>query len=204
MDQKKRMLSGKLYKVEGKALYEAHRKAKNLLDDFNGLRFEDWDRQGSILEDLFAAYGKRNMIVPPFQCDYGENIRIGDDFFANYNTIMLDVNTITIGNRVMFGPRVSLLTAAHPIDKGIRAELLEYGLAITIEDDVWLGGNVTVNPGVRIGEGSIIGSGSVVTKDVPKNVVAAGNPCKVLREITDKDRSYWQNLKDEYLGEMKE
>ena len=198
------MLSGKLYKVEGKALYEAHRKAKNLLDDFNALRFEDWNKQRPILKSLFGAFGARNMIVPPFQCDYGENIRIGDDFFANYNTIMLDVNTITIGNRVMFGPRVSLLTASHPIDKVIRGELLEYGLPITIEDDVWLGGNVTVNPGVRIGEGSIIGSGSVVTRDVPDNVVAAGNPCKVIREITDEDTAYWQKLKDEYLSDMKE
>lgn len=204
MDQKKRMLSGKLYKVEGKALYDAHKKAKNLLDDFNSLRFEHWDRQRTILEDLCASYGKRNMIVPPFQCDYGENIHIGDDFFANYNTIMLDVNTIKIGNRVMFGPRVSLLTASHPIDKAIRSELLEYGLPITIEDDVWLGGNVTVNPGITIGEGSIIGSGSVVTRDVPKNVVAAGNPCKVIRNITEEDKAYWQRLKEEYLADRKE
>jgi len=202
MDQKTRMLLGKLYKVEGKALHEAHKKAKNLLDDFNALRFEDWNKQETILKSLFSKYGKRNMIVPPFQCDYGENIQIGDDFFANYNTIMLDVNTITIGDRVMFGPRVSLLSAAHPIDRAIRAELLEYGLPITIEDDVWLGGSVTVNPGVRIGEGSIIGSGSVVTKDVPDNVVAAGNPCRVIRKITDEDRRYWQRLKDDYLKDM--
>ncbi len=200
MNQKKRMLSGKLYKVEGKELYEAHKKAKDLLDDFNSLRYEAWHKHKYILDELLGGYGERNMIVPPFRCDYGENIYIGNDFFANYDCIMLDVNTISIGDRVMFGPRVSLLTAAHPIDKVIRAELLEYGLAITIGDDAWLGGNVTVNPGVMIGEGSIIGSGSVVTKSIPPNVIAAGNPCKIIREITDKDKAYWQKLKAEYLA----
>lgn len=204
MNQKKRMLSGKLYKVEGKELHEAHKKAKDLLDDFNTLRYEEWGKHKIILDDLLGAYGTNNMIVPPFRCDYGENIYIGNEFFANYECIMLDVNTITIGDRVMFGPRVSLLTAAHPIDKAIRAELLEYGLSITIGDDVWLGGDVTVNPGVTIGEGSIIGSGSVVTKSIPPNVIAAGNPCKVLREITDKDQAYWQALKERYIEDSKE
>jgi len=116
---------------------------------------------------------------------------------------MLDVNTITIGNRVMFGPRVSLLTASHPIDKAIRSELLEYGLEITLEDDVWLGGDVTVNPGITIGEGSVIGSGSVVTKSMPPNVIAAGNPCRFIREITEEDKAYWQSLKDEYVAASK-
>lgn len=203
MNQKKRMISGKLYKVEGKELHEAHKKAKHLLDEFNAMKYEEWGKHKGILNDLFYAYGERNMIVPPFYCDYGENIHIGNDFFANYHCIILDVNTITIGNRVMFGPRVSLLTASHPIDKAIRSELLEYGLEITLEDDVWLGGDVTVNPGITIGEGSVIGSGSVVTKSMPPNVIAAGNPCRFIREITEEDKAYWQSLKDEYVAASK-
>ncbi|MFW6299145.1 MAG: sugar O-acetyltransferase, partial [Bacillota bacterium] len=114
----------------------------------------------------------------------------------------LDVNRIVIGDRVMFGPRVSLLTASHPIDKDVRSANLEYGLPITIGDDVWIGGSVTVNPGVTIGNNVVIGSGAVVTKDIPDGVIAAGNPCKVIRKITEEDKKYWEEQKALYEQEM--
>ncbi len=202
MSQKKRMLAGKLYKVEGETLYNAHKKSKRLLDAFNATEFEESDDRLAIITELFGSFGKRGFITPPFHCDYGMNISIGDDFFANYDCIFLDVNRIVIGDRVMFGPRVSLLTAAHPVDKAVRSAGLEYGLPIHIGDDVWLGGNVTVNPGVSIGDDVVIGSGSVVTKDIPTGVVAAGNPCRVIREITDEDKRYWEDQKALYEKDM--
>lgn len=198
MDQKDRMLSGELYKVEGETLYNAHKKSKRLLDAFNATHFEEKERRLEIIRDLFERFGERGFITPPFHCDYGMNISIGDDFYANYDCIFLDVNRITIGDRVLFGPRVSLLTAGHPIDKGVRSAWLEYGLPITIGDDVWFGGNVTVNPGVTIGSDVVIGSGSVITKDIPGGVIAAGNPCRVIRKITDEDKMYWERQKALY------
>ncbi|MFW5913822.1 MAG: sugar O-acetyltransferase [Bacillota bacterium] len=202
MDQKDRMLSGKLYKVEGKTLYDAHKKSKRLLDAFNTTKFEEKEKRLEIIHDLFERFGERGFITPPFHCDYGMNVSIGDDFYANYDCILLDVNRIVIGDRVMFGPRVSLLTASHPIDKEVRNAGLEFGLPITIGDDVWFGGNVTVNPGVTIGSNVVIGSGAVVTKDIPDNVLAAGNPCKVIRKITEEDKAYWEKKKAQYEEEM--
>lgn len=204
MDQKERMLSGKLYKVEGKTLYNAHKKSKRLLDAFNSTRFDEKEKRLEIIRDLFGHFGERGFITPPFHCDYGMNVSIGDDFYANYDCIFLDVNHIKIGDRVMFGPRTSLLTAGHPIDKDVRNAGLEYGLPITIGDDVWFGGSVTVNPGVTIGSDVVIGSGSMVTKDIPDGVIAAGNPCKVIRKITEKDKAYWKELKAQYDKDMEE
>lgn len=202
MDQKDRMLSGKLYKVEGETLYNAHKKSKRLLDAFNSTRFEEKEKRLGIIRDLFEHFGEGGFITPPFHCDYGMNISIGNDFYANYDCIFLDVNRITIGDRVLFGPRVSLLTAGHPIDKDVRSDWLEYGLPITIGDDVWFGGSVTVNPGVTIGSDVVIGSGSVVTKDIPGGVIAAGNPCKVIREINHEDKAYWERQKALYEKDM--
>lgn len=202
MDQKDRMLSGKLYKVEGETLYNAHKKSKRLLDAFNATRFEEKEKRLEIIRELFNRFGERGFITPPFHCDYGMNISIGDDFYANYDCIFLDVNRITIGDRVLFGPRVSLLTAGHPIDKDVRSAWLEYGQPITIGDDVWFGGNVTVNPGVSVGSDVVIGSGSVITKDIPGGVIAAGNPCRVIREITEDDKAYWEHQKALYEKAM--
>ena len=112
--------------------------------------------------------------------------------------MILDVNNVIIGNNVMFGPRVNIYTATHPIDKDVRNDFLEYGLPVIIKDNVWIGGNATINPGVTIEENTIIGSGSVVTKDIPDNVIAAGNPCKVIRKITALDKVYWETKKKEY------
>ncbi len=128
---------------------------------------------------------------PPFHCEYGSHISTGDNFYANTGCVMLDVAKITIGSNVLFGPHVYLLTAGHPIHPESRNSRYEYGIPITIGDNVWIGGNCTVLPGITIGNNVVIGAGSVVTKDIPDNVCAAGNPCKVIREITEADKPYY-------------
>ena len=133
--------------------------------------------------------GKEFYIEPPFHCDYGYNISIGQNFYSNYNCTILDCAQVTIGNNVLFGPNVSLFTAGDPIHPAPRNEGIEYAFPITIGNNVWIGGGVIVNPGITIGDNVVIGSGSVVTKDIPSNVIAVGNPCKVLKEITDEDRN---------------
>lgn len=154
-------------------------------------------KQAERLSAILGKVGKNPTILPPFRCDYGSNIEIGDNFYANYNFTVLDVAKVTIGNNVFVAPNVSIYTAGHPIHYAIRNTGYEYGIPIEIGDNVWLGGNVVICPGVKIGSGSVIGAGSVVLKDVPENVVAAGNPCKVIRKITDEDMKYY--FKDKVL-----
>ena len=124
--------------------------------------------------------------------------QLGESFYANYDCIILDVNKVIIGNNVFFGPRVCIYSAGHPIDANVRNMLFEFGKPIKIGNDVWIGGNTIINPGIIIGNNVVIGSGSVVTKNIPDNVIAVGNPCKVLRSITDEDKLYWENKKMEY------
>lgn len=141
------------------------------------------------------------MINKPFYCDYGCHISIGDNFYANFDCIFLDVNRITIGNNVFLAPRVSIYTAGHPIDKDVRNTGLEYGYEVKIGNDVWIGGNTVINPGVTIGDDVVIGSNSVVTKSIPSGVVAGGNPCRIIRKITEEDKLYWEKqAKDFYDG----
>ena len=135
------------------------------------------------LHELLGAVGKDTYIRPPFFCDYGYNITFGDNAFVNFNCVILDVVPVTIGNRVQIASAVQLLAADHPLDPEERASGHEFGRAITIEDDVWLGGGTIVCPGVTIGRASVIGAGSVVTRDIPPGVVAVGSPCKVLRKL---------------------
>ena len=140
---------------------------------------------------ILGKAGKTIHIEAPFHCDYGKNIEIGNNFFANYNCTILDVGKVVIGENVQFAPNVSIYTAGHPVHPDSRNSGYEYGIAITIGDNVWLGGNVVINPGVTIGNNVVIGSGSVVTKNIPDNMIAVGNPCKVIREITEDDRKYY-------------
>ena len=143
-----------------------------------------------MIKGFFAKTGENLSIQSPFYCDYGFNISIGEYFFSNYNLVILDIAPVKIGDNVMFGPNVSLYTAGHPIHPVSRNSGYEYGLPITIGDNVWLGGNVVVTPGVTIGENTVIGAGSVVVNDIPANVVAAGNPCRVVREIREEEIDY--------------
>lgn len=198
MTEKEKMLSGMLYNAFVEELKGDFMKAKRLVREYNQTREDERDRRKSIIKELFGGTGENFNVEPPFYCDYGCHIYIGENFFCNYQCIVLDVCKVTIGNNVLFGPRVSLFAAGHPIDPTVRTDGLEFGKPITIGDNVWVGGDTTINPGVTIGNNTVIGSGSVVTKDIPANVVAAGNPCRVLREITDNDKEYWENLRRQY------
>lgn len=149
---------------------------------------EELERQ---IRCIFGKTGKNCTVNPPFHCDYGFNIEVGDKFYANYNLTILDVGKVTIGNNVMIAPNVSIYTAGHPVHHDARNTMYEYGIAVTIGSDCWIGGNSVICPGVTIGKGTVIGAGSVVTKDIPANVIAAGNPCRVIRGITDEDRQYY-------------
>ena len=159
--------------------------------EFNNTNPREVKRLDELLRDILGKAGKNLAILQPFHCDYGKNIEVGDNFFANYNFTVLDVAKVSIGNNVFIAPNVSIYTAGHPVHFEMRNTMLEYGIPITIGDNCWIGGNVVICPGVNIGEGSVIGAGAVVTKDVPPNVIAAGNPCKVIREITDSDKKYY-------------
>ncbi len=154
---------------------------------------ESWklDELSKQLPDILGKVGKNCNIFPPFNCDYGINIEVGDNFFANYNFTVLDVGKVIIGDNVFIAPNVSLYTAGHPVHPKARNSMYEYGIPIKIGSNCWIGGSVTVCPGVSIGENTVIGAGSVVTKDIPSNVIAAGNPCRVIREITEEDIKYY-------------
>lgn len=196
MTERERMLSGQLYDAGDETLTAARDRAKRLTWRYHQLDPTDWDSRTQILQELLGHLGEDSWIEPPFRCDYGTQISIGDHFFANYDCIFLDVAPITIGNRVMFGPRVCLYTAGHPLDAATRNTGLEFGKPIAIGDDVWLGGNVVVLPGVTIGAGTVVAAGSVVRRDLPPHVLAAGNPCQVLRPITEADRLKWEAQKE--------
>ncbi len=200
MSQWDRMLSGKLYSclVKDEQREAMLQKKEEFMEAFNQTAFQDFKTREELVRKYFKKVGKDCIINKPFYCDYGCNITIGDGFYANYDCIFLDVNEIIIGNNVMLAPRVSIYTAGHPIDKGVRNQVLEYGYKVIIGDDVWIGGNTVINPGVTIGSNVVIGSGSVVTKDIPSGVVAAGNPCRVIRKITEEDKGYWEKQADDF------
>ncbi|MBW9169943.1 sugar O-acetyltransferase [Clostridium estertheticum] len=191
MNQKDRMLAGLPYKAWLDGLAEERMENKKKIYGYNHCLPDEYGKIDKLIRDILGKAGVDIHIEAPFNCDYGKNIEIGNCFFANYNCTILDVGKVIIGNNVQFAPNVSLYTAGHPIHPDSRNSGYEYGIGITIGDNVWLGGNVVVNPGVRIGNNVVIGSGSVVTKDIPDNVIAVGNPCKVIREITEEDRKYY-------------
>jgi len=184
MTEKEKMLSGKLYMASDPELSKERTNARRITRLFNQTTEEQSTCRVDLLKELFEKTGCNINIEPPFYCDYGYNISIGDNFYANFDCIILDVCRVKIGDNVLFGPRVSLYTAGHPIDATERNTLLEFGKSITIGNNVWIGGNVVINPGIIIGNNVTIGSGSVVTKNIPDNAIAAGNPCKVLRLLT--------------------
>lgn len=186
--EKEKMLSGKPYQAFGKELFTDRQNAKEILFAFNNLPPSKIKERQQLIKPLFGKTKGAFLIEPPFRCDYGYNIKIGKSFYSNYNLTILDAAMVNIGDHVLIGPNVSLITVNHPIDKDFRQKGYEICSPISIEDNVWIGANVIVNPGVTIGKNSVIGSGSIVTKTIPANVVAVGNPCKVLRNINDTDR----------------
>jgi maltose O-acetyltransferase len=178
------MLSGALYKGDDPDLIEGRRAAQRILEAFNATGADDDDRRQRLLRELLGSLGQGSVILPRFQCDYGTYISIGVNSFVNYDAILLDCAPITIGDHVSIGPRAQLVTALHPVDDHDARRLgWESARPIVIGNNVWMGAGVIVCPGVTIGDNSVIGAGSVVTKDVPAHVLAAGNPCRVIREI---------------------
>ncbi len=188
---KQQMIAGELHQPSGKELALDRQHAREQITLFNNLEPSKIKQRAQIIKSLFAKTTNRLYIEPPLRVDYGYNITIGDNFYANFNLTILDSAPVTIGDNVMLGPNVSLFTPGHPIDAERRNAAWEFAKAITIGDNVWIGGNTVVNPGVNIGNNTVIGSGSVVTKDIPDDVVAAGNPCKVIRSISERDKTYY-------------
>ena len=191
MNQKERMISGLPYKAWLDDLDKERDACKAQIYEFNLLRPEEQKSIPERWKKLFGKTGKTIWIEPPFHCDYGWNIEAGENFFANYGLTILDVGKVTFGNNVMIAPNVSIYTAGHPIHPDSRNSGYEYGIPITVGNNVWIGGSVVILPGVTIGDNVVIGAGSVVTKDIPDNSVAAGNPCRVIRAITDEDRRFY-------------
>ena len=164
---------------------------KKKIYEFNRCEPEELQKSQELLKQILGKTGENVWIEAPFHCDYGYNIEVGENFFANYNLVILDVGKVKIGKNVQFAPNVAIYTAGHPVHPDSRNSGYEYGIDITIGDNVWLGGNTVVMPGVHIGNNVVIGGGSVVTKDIPDDVIAVGNPCRVLRKITEADRKYY-------------
>ena len=190
-DVKSKMLSGKPYKAFGDVLLAERQKAKELIFDFNNLRPSAIEQRNDIIKKLFGKTQATFFIEPPFRCDYGYNIEIGENFYSNYNLTILDCAKVTIGDNVMIAPNVGIYTGGHPIHFEPRNAGYEYAFPIVIGNNVWIGGNAVINPGITIGDNVVIGAGSVVTKDIPPNVVAVGNPCRVVRDMSDKDKLYY-------------
>lgn len=189
MDHIQRRDAGLAYVSDGSVL-EQQKRARRLTQALNTADRADFDKIAGIVKELF---GKSDgaWVNPPFYCDYGFNIEVGKNFFANYNCTILDVAKVRIGDNCQMAPNVAIYTAGHPIHPATRNTLYEYGIEINIGDNVWIGGNTVICPGVRIGDNVVIGAGSVVTKDIPDWCIAGGNPCKVIRKITEADRKFY-------------
>jgi len=180
---RERMLAGELYLADDPVLAEEQARAARLLDRFNKSGADDGAERRGLLLELLGELGEGSEIRPPLRCDYGSRIRVGARTFVNYGLVALDVASIEIGDDVQIGPNVQLLTPMHPIDPDTRRAKWEAAEPIVIEGNVWLGGGVIVLPGVTIGENTVVGAGTIVTKDLPPNVVAAGNPARVVRSL---------------------
>lgn len=194
MNQKERRDKGLPY-ISDDAVFEEQRVCRRILQRLNTVDRSDFEEIGKIVKELFGK-SENAFLNPPFYCDYGSHIEVGKNLFMNYNCMIIDVAKVTIGDNCMFAPNVAIYTAGHPVHPVTRNSLYEYGVEVTIGDNVWIGGNSVVLPGVHIGSNTVIGAGSVVTKDIPDWVVAAGNPCKVIRKITEEDRKYYYKDKE--------
>lgn len=181
--EKQKMLSGELYNALDEELTQERLKARLLIKALNESGEDEVEKRKKILRQLLPNAVADLWLQPPFYCDYGSNIYTGDKVFFNFNCIVLDVMPVTIGSRTLFGPNVQIYTATHPMESDQRALGLEFARPITIGEDVWIGGSAVICPGVTIGDRTVIGAGSVVTRDIPSDVFAAGNPCKIIRKL---------------------
>ena len=189
---KERMTSGRLYCCADENLAREQALCLELQYDYNATRPLEGEKRAELLRKMFAEIGENCYIEPPLHANWGgHHVHLGNNVYANFGLTLVDDTDIYIGDSCMFGPNVVLATAGHPIEPGLRREVYQYNLPIRIGNNVWIGAGAVVLPGVTIGDNSVIGAGSVVTKDIPANVVAVGNPCRVLREIGDHDRQYY-------------
>jgi galactoside O-acetyltransferase len=189
--QRERIANGLLFTDMTEGLPEDRLRGKEHAYEYNHTRPSDIQARMNIAKKMFGRIGKNFWIEPPIHFAYGSNIFIGENFYANVGLIIIDDTKVVIGNNVMIAANVIIGTTGHPIDPELRATIKMYAFRITIEDGVWIGSGAIINPGTTIGENSVIGSGSVVTKDIPPNVVAVGNPCRVLRNIGEQDKKYY-------------
>lgn len=194
MTEKEKAGQGRLYDANyAPELSKEREYCQNLLFEYNQIPPNRPEERKQLLQKLLGKTGNNFTFVSPFFCDYGYNIEIGENFFANTNLVILDAAKVRIGNNVFIAPQVGIYTAGHPLDVAQRNAGLEYAYPVTIGDNVWIGGQVSILPGVTIGNNSVIGAGSVVTKTIPANVLAAGNPCRIIRSITEEDKKKYKS-----------
>ncbi|MDZ5783099.1 sugar O-acetyltransferase [Marinococcus luteus] len=179
--EKQKMMNGELFLPHDPELAAERLEAKLLLEEYNSISVRERERSNQLLQEIVGTMGEEARISPPFWCDYGYNIYLGNHFFANFNCVMLDEAPITFGDGVMLGPGVHIYTVNHPMEEVSRATLQEYGSPVTIGHNVWIGGGAIINPGVRIEDGAVIASGAVVTKDVSARTLVGGNPARLIR-----------------------
>lgn len=196
IELKNRMKNGKLYNPNDERLLNEQLPLINKVKKYNSLDYDDFINKQKLLKEMFGKIGNNCFITQPFYANWGgKNVYFGNNIYANFNLTLVDDGEIYVGDKVMFGPNVTLVTATHPINPELRKKQIQYNKPIKIEQNVWIGANVTVLPGVTIGENSVIGAGSIVTKNIPANVVAVGSPCKVLRLINKDDKIYYDHNK---------
>ena len=191
MTQRERMNKGLPYKCWMDGLAQDRMENKKRISEYNAMRPECQSEIRDLLKKILGRTGERAFIEAPFHCDYGYNIEVGENFFANYGFTVLDVGKVKIGDNVQIAPNVSIYTAGHPIHPDSRNSGYEYGLPVTIGNNVWIWGSSVILPNVTIGDNAVIGAGSVVVSDIPADTVAVGNPCRVIREIGEEDRKFY-------------
>ena len=190
MTTRERMQSGKLYFCTDEEIAKEQLECLEILYDYNHTRPSESQKREQILKNLLAEIGENCYIEPPLHANWGKYTHFGNNVYANFNLTLVDDTDIFVGDNVMFGPNVIIATAGHPVDPPLREKVAQFNIPVRIGKNVWIGAGAIVLPGVTIGDHSVIGAGSVVTKDIPPNVVAVGNPCRVLREINDRDKEY--------------
>ncbi|QCJ48288.1 MULTISPECIES: sugar O-acetyltransferase [Haloprofundus] len=183
--EREKMLRGDPYDPFDPRLVEERSRARSLTRWYNDTEETETETRAALLAELFGTVGENAFVEPPFRCDYGSQIHVGDEFFANFGCVMLDVCEIRFGSHCLLGPGVHVYTATHPLDAETRREGVEFGDPVTVGDDVWVGGQAVLNPGVSVGDRAVVASGAVVTGDVPSDVVVGGNPARVLKELDD-------------------
>ena len=191
MTTRERMQSGKLYFCTDEEIAKEQLECLEILYDYNHTRPSESQKREQILKNLLAEIGEDCYIEPPLHANWGKYTHFGNNVYANFNLTLVDDTDIFVGDNVMFGPNVIIATAGHPVDPPLREKVAQFNIPVRIGKNVWIGAGAIVLPGVTIGDHSVIGAGSVVTKDIPPNVVAVGNPCRVLREINDRDKEYY-------------